>query len=295
MKVGICWPMTMDPARQRELFLAWCRRADESTLSTIALGDRIAHHSQEPLISLAVAAGATSRVKLMTSVIALPTRHTEMFAKEVASLDVLSGGRFTLGVGISSRPQDFAALGVEWRGRAQRFERQVEDLKSIWAGRSLVPDTAPIGPPCLTKNGPDIVVGAITEVALKRAGRISDGIMTWSFLPDANAQRLQIRITEDAWREAGKPGRPRIIAAMYFCLGENAKERLFSYLRTYYGYSEETLRFALIATTYDASTVRDAIQSYADAGVEEILFAPPTTDIEQIDRLADLAAGLTNS
>jgi len=288
MKVGICWPMTMDTARQRDLFFKWCERADETPLSSINVGDRIAYDSQEPLISLAVAAGITKRIKLMTSVVALPMRNTGLFAKQVASLDLLSGGRFALGVGMSSRPDDFAALGVPWEDRAQQFEKQIGELREIWSGKSLVDGVAPIGPTPVTDGGPRIIVGAISEAALRRAGRIADGIMTWSFKPEPDVQRAQIRITEESWREAGRPGRPEITAAMYFCLGDNAEDRLFSYLRHYYDYSELTRDRALLAQTCTPEQIKRAIQSYADAGVDEILFSAADASVDQIDRLVEL-------
>lgn len=288
MKVGICFPMMMEQPRQRDLFLAWCEAADRSPLSSIGLGDRIAYESQDPLVALAVAAGATKRIRLITSVIALPVRNAPMFAKEVATLDVLSGGRFTLGVGISSRPQDFASTRMPWKGRAQRFETQVGELREIWAGKSLVGDTPPIGPLPLTPGGPKIVFGPILEPAFRRAGRLADGIMTWSFKPDPEMQRWGIRITEEAWREAGRSGRPMVLAAMYVALGHDAESRLKSYLSSYYGYSDLTRELALTVTTYTPQAVKDAIAAYADAGVDEILFAAADPGIDQIERLAEL-------
>jgi alkanesulfonate monooxygenase SsuD/methylene tetrahydromethanopterin reductase-like flavin-dependent oxidoreductase (luciferase family) len=288
VKVGICFPMSMEQLRQRELFLAWCEAADRSPLSSIALGDRIAYECQEPLISLAVAAGATKRIRLITSVVALPTRNTGMLAKEVASLDILSGGRFTLGVGMSSRPQDFACLRVPWEGRAKRFEAQVRELRDIWAGKSTVDGAPPIGPLPLTKGGPEIVFGPIMEPSFRRAGRLADGIMTWSFRPEPEVQRWRIRITEEAWQQAGRPGRPKILAAMYFALGDHAENRLKSFLKSYYAYSDLTLEMALLAETYTPQAVKDAIAAYADAGVDEILFSAADPGIDQIERLAEL-------
>ena len=288
MQVGICFPMTMEQPRQRELFLSWCQAADNSPLSSIALGDRIAYESQDPLVALAVAAGATRRIRLISSVIALPVRSTPMFAKEVATLDVLSGGRFTLGVGISSRPQDFASTRMSYNGRAKRFETQVSELRAIWSGQSLVDDTPAIGPLPLTPGGPKIVFGPIMEPAFRRAGRLADGIMTWSFKPDPEMQRWGIRITEEAWREAGRPGRPMVLAAMYVALGPDAENRLRSYLSSYYGYSDITRELALTATTYTPQAVKDAIAAYADAGVDEILFAAADPGVDQVERLAEL-------
>lgn len=74
--------MTMDAPRQRDVFIGWCRAVDRSGLATIALGERIAHHAQDPLAALLVAAGATERVRLMTSVAVLPVRHAGLLVTD---------------------------------------------------------------------------------------------------------------------------------------------------------------------------------------------------------------------
>jgi alkanesulfonate monooxygenase SsuD/methylene tetrahydromethanopterin reductase-like flavin-dependent oxidoreductase (luciferase family) len=282
--------MTMDVGRQAERFVRWCEAVEESALSTIALGDRIAYHSQDPLISLAVAAGVTRRVRLATSVVALPVRDTGIVAKEVASLDVLSGGRFSFGIGISSRPDDFAALGKPWPGRLRRFEGQVADLRRIWQGAPLADGAPPIGPPPLTSGGPALIYGALTEPALRRAGRIADGIMTWSFVPDAEAQRTSIGIVREEWARHARPGRPAISAAMYFALGPNAETKLRAYLAAYYDYSESARPQIERVPTHGEKIIESAIRSYAEAGVEELLFAAPDDSVEQVERLSELVS-----
>lgn len=286
MRVGVCFPMTMDVMRQRERFIDFCRAAESGGLSTIALGDRIAYRNQDPLIALAMACGVTSRIGLMTSVLALPARNTGIIAKEAASLDVLSGGRFTLGVGISSRPDDFRVLDMEWKGRAARLEQQIGQLRSIWLGEPRGDRVPQIGPESYTPGGPKVIVGAISEPALQRAGRIADGVMTWSFRPDANVQREQIETVRAAWDAAGRRGRPVVVAAMYYALGVDAERLLMSYLNDYYGYSAPTQGRAFEATTFTEGAIEDAIEAYAQAGVDELLFAAPVDDVNQVHGLA---------
>lgn len=292
MRIGICFPMSMDVLRQRDMFIDFCRAAEAGGLSTIALGDRFAYRNQDPLIALAMAAGVTSRIGLVTSVLALPARNTGALAKEAASLDVLSGGRFTLGVGISSRPDDFRVLNMEWKGRAARFEQQIGELRSIWRGDPRADGIPQIGPLPYTPGGPKIIVGAISEPALRRAGRIADGIMTWSFHPDVNAQRSQIALMREEWDAAGRTDVPSVIAAMYFALGTNAEQLLKGYLNEYYGYSEQTQDRAIEATTFSEAAIEKAIEAYAQAGVGELLFAAPTADVDQVNGLAEIVRRL---
>lgn len=292
MKVGICFPMTMNAALQRDVFTHWCEAVDGSGLSTIALGERIAYHAQDPLIALAVASGVTRRVRLMTSVVVLPARNAGVVAKEVASLDVLSGGRFVFGVGIGNRPTDFQALEAPWPDRARRIETQIETLRRIWRGETLIEGVPPIGPPPVSSGGPPIIYGAMSDVALRRAGRIADGIITWSIRPDADTQRETIRMVEQVWQEAGRDGRPHIVAAMYFSLGPKSEEILRSHLAAYYSYSAEAREKVFEISTYTERAVEDAIRAYAEAGVDELLLGPPTASVDQINYLADIVSRL---
>lgn len=288
MDIGICYPMLMNTAQQRDNFLTWCEAVDNSPLSTLALGERIAYDAQDAMISLALAAGATRRCRLTTSVLALPTRNTGLIAKEAATLDILSGGRFSLGVGMSSRPQDFSTLALPYRGRADVFEKQLQDLKAIWRGEPSDAEGNVIGPAPLTDGGPELIVGAIRDPAFDRAGRLADGIMTWSFAPMPDMQRHWVGITQRARESAGRSGRPRVIAAMYFALGGDAESRLMGYLNEYYAYSPLISEWIQSITTYTPAAIKDAISAYTDAGVDEILFAAPDTDVDQVHRLADL-------
>lgn len=292
MKVGICFPMTMETPRQRDVFLGWCREVERSGLATIALGDRIAHHTQDPLVALAAAAGATDRVRLMTSVAVLPVRDAGLLAREAATLDILSAGRFALGVGIGNRPADFAALGAPWPDRARRIETQIEALRRAWRGDSPAEGAPAIGPSPFTAGGPPILYGALSDVALRRAGRSADGVITWSMRPDAAAQQANIRTVQEAWRESGRGGRPWIVSAMYFALGPDAERVLKAHLAAYYSYSQEARDRVVEVRTYNEAAVAEAIESYADAGVDELLFGPPTASTDQVARLADIVARL---
>ncbi|MGD9598269.1 MAG: LLM class flavin-dependent oxidoreductase [Steroidobacteraceae bacterium] len=292
MKVGICFPMTMQAPRQRNVFLDWCKAVDRSGLSTIALGERIAYHAQDPLIALAAACGVTERVRLMTSVAVLPLRNTGLLAKELSTLDILSGGRFVFGVGIGNRPGDFSALDAQWSGRAHRMETQIKALRSIWRGEGLADGVPPIGPAPLSRGGPPVIYGAMSDVALRRAGHVADGVITWSMRPDATVQMASIRTVEQAWRESGRSGRPYIVAAMYFSLGAGAEEMLKSHLAAYYSYSQEARARIADVRTYTAAAVAETMKSYADAGVDELLFGPPTASTDQIGYLAEIASRL---
>jgi probable F420-dependent oxidoreductase len=143
----------------------------------------IENHLREPLMLGAFLAGVAPRLGYLTSVVILPQRQTVLVAKQAADLDVLSGGRLRLGVGIGWNPIEFQALGMSFSTRARRFEEQVDLMRHLWTERIVkfegsfhgVP-AAGINPRPIQQPIP-IWIGASSEPAIKRATRIADGFL----------------------------------------------------------------------------------------------------------------------
>jgi alkanesulfonate monooxygenase SsuD/methylene tetrahydromethanopterin reductase-like flavin-dependent oxidoreductase (luciferase family) len=129
----------MVPGLDRDRILDWSRRIDRGPYSTLAAGERITFPNPEIGVTLSAAAAVTERVSIAFSVLVLPMHSAVQVAKQVASLDVLSGGRVSLGVGVGGREEDYRAVGAEFDGRFARLERQVETLRRAWAGENVVP------------------------------------------------------------------------------------------------------------------------------------------------------------
>ena len=145
MKLGIGLPATI-PNTPPELVLEWAKRADERGFSSLGIIDRLVYPNLEPMITLAAVSSITKRVRLMTTVLVAPIRNTAFLAKEAATLDRLSGGRFTLGLGIGGREDDSLAAGMYHKSRARRFEEQIHLMRKIWAGETLSDRVGKIGP-----------------------------------------------------------------------------------------------------------------------------------------------------
>ncbi|HET6812357.1 MAG TPA: LLM class flavin-dependent oxidoreductase, partial [Acidimicrobiales bacterium] len=202
-------------------------------------------------------------------------------------------GRFSFGVGLGGRPADFAVAPQEWAGRGQRFEQQLLAMKRAWRGEPPYPGTEPIGPVPITPGGPELIIGGFAPAALERAGRLADGIRSFSFSTDVGQHLDRLAVTAEAWKRAGRAGQPRLITATHYALGTGARESYEAHVHRYYGYSSELMEDALSG---DAPTSPDAIRStirrFADAGVDELVFTATTSDtMDSLDRLADAVAG----
>jgi probable F420-dependent oxidoreductase len=159
------------------------------------------HAFHEPLVLFGFLAGVTRRVGLATGILILPQRQTALVAKQAAAVDVLSGGRLRLGVGVGWNAVEFEALGENFKNRGKRIEEQIEVMRALW-GKELVtlhgewhhiPD-AGLNP--LPRQRPiPIWMGGETPVVVERAARLADGWMP-HFRPGAEAQAIVDRLHE---------------------------------------------------------------------------------------------------
>ena len=135
----------------------------------------------DPLIWLSFVASATSTIRLGTGILILPQRNPVTLAKEVATLDRLSGGRVELGIGVGWLEEEFDALGVPFSDRGKRTDDHVAALRSLWTQDQASHDSAytsftnAISRPRPTQGSVPIVVGGHSKAAARRAGRLGDG------------------------------------------------------------------------------------------------------------------------
>ena len=295
MEIGIAFPKVM-PAGKGDRIVEWALRADSGPFASLAQIDRLVYGNHDVLIAMAAAAAVTERVRLMTTVLIAPLRSAAVIAKQAASIDSISGGRFVLGLGVGSRPDDFTASGAEMRGRGRAFEAQIEEMRRIWAGESAKDGVGPIGPSPARPRGPELLIGGRSEAALKRSGRLGDGYVAGSAgsAPSNQAQEVlgYYRVAHNAWKEAGKAGRPRLVAGLTCAWGEYAADRTAESIRSYYAFRGEAARTMEINVPSTKKTLRDAVRAYEEIGCDELVLEPGHADLEQIDRLAEFVAGL---
>ena len=176
MKIGIGLPGNV-PGTKGDFILEWARRADTGPFSSLGVIDRLVYDNYEPLITLAAAAGATNRVRLMTCVLLAPLRNAGVLAKEAATLDALSGGRLTLGVGVGRRPDDYQAAPAAFEERGRRMNRTLAAMRRIWSGDAVREGLGRMGPAPVQPGGPELLIGAGTPQAVRRVGKYADGFI----------------------------------------------------------------------------------------------------------------------
>jgi alkanesulfonate monooxygenase SsuD/methylene tetrahydromethanopterin reductase-like flavin-dependent oxidoreductase (luciferase family) len=166
---------TMVPHGRDEM-MAWCGAIDDGPWSSLAVPERITYPSHSMIVQLSAAAALTERVRLWTTIAVLPAHNAVEVAKQMASVDQLSNGRLTLGVGVGGREHDYLAIGGDFARRWSRMDEQVATMRRIWAGEPPFPGADPVGPPPVQPGGPPLIAGALGPKAIGRAARWADGV-----------------------------------------------------------------------------------------------------------------------
>ena len=287
MRVALGLPSRIAGA-SGQLMLEWIERAERGPFSSLVVTDRVVSRALEPLTVLAIAAGATKRIRLMTSVVIGPTRETTLLARQAATIDALSDGRFTLGVGIGVRENDYLATRFDFHRRGRQSEEQFLTLRRLWRGEPLSQDLGPIGPPPARSGGPELLIGGYVPAIARRIAAWGDGYMAPGGGEPAAMMEMWRRIN-DGWKEAGRQGQPRWVGASYFALGPNASEQATRYIDANYGYNPELAARRLRGIPTTRAAVEESIKRQADMGVDEFILRPCAEELEQMDRLAEVA------
>lgn len=214
----------------------------------------------DPLILLSFIAAGTSRIRLGTNIYILPLRHPLVTARVVMSLDVMSGGRLTLGVGIGWLEEEFQAVDVDFRTRAGRTRECVRALKIVWSesepefhGRYFSFGPVKFEPKPVQQPHPPIVFGGETDAALKRAAALGQGWYGVGHSPETAAK--QVEKLRSLLAEAGR------------------KEEPFEFTVSHGG----------------GMLTRDEVRSYTDAGIDRVVVLPWRRGSEAEEALGRLA------
>lgn len=247
---------------------ARARRAEDAGFESLWVGDHILlppgtdeAPRLEAVTTLTYLAAVTSRVRLAAGVLVLPQRQPVLLAKQLTSIDVLSRGRLTVGIGVGYVEPELTALGATLADRAARTDEYLAALHVLWQpapadfqGR-FVTFSGTQTPHPVQPGGPPVVIGGMSTPAMKRAVRHGNGWYGWQLTPDQTATAIA-----DLRAAAQRYGRPAELGDLEITITPPG--------------------------TLDADTAR----RYADVGVHRLCLHPAGTEPADMDRLIDTAA-----
>jgi alkanesulfonate monooxygenase SsuD/methylene tetrahydromethanopterin reductase-like flavin-dependent oxidoreductase (luciferase family) len=283
MRIGVGLPNTIPGTRGR-LLLDWAAKAEGRGFTTLATIDRIAYPSYESLVALAAAGAVTERVELLTNILLAPTRNPILLAKEAASVDQLSNGRLTLGLAVGGRKDDFVASDRPFEDRGKRFDEDLELIHGAWRGELVGGCPKPPTPEPVRDRRVPILIGGASDRAVERAVKWGVGWTAGGSAADQVAPFAE-RVRA-AWKEAGRPGQPRIVALTYFAMGDPDASR--ANLLDYYAFLGDFAERVADSASRGAEAVKDTVATFEDAGVDELILDPTVAEVDEVDRLADV-------
>lgn len=233
-------------------------------------------------MTLAAAAGATRRIGLMTDILLAATRDPVLLAKQAATLDQVSGGRFTLGIGAGIREDDFAVTESGYHTRGKRLDAMLELMHRAWRGEPVAGTSQPVTPRPVNGHSVPTAFGGQAEAEVRRVARYGVGYTLGGGAPEALAGMME-RVNA-AWREAGREGKPRFWALGYFAIGDEVAAEAEANLAAYYGEYGGRIWARAAKTPADAKA---RVQMFRDVGCDEYIFFMTAPSVEQADRLAE--------
>jgi alkanesulfonate monooxygenase SsuD/methylene tetrahydromethanopterin reductase-like flavin-dependent oxidoreductase (luciferase family) len=281
-QIGVLLPNGV-PGCRAETLRTWITGIDDGPFSSLGVADRYVYVNHEIMMTMAVAAALTTRVRLLTAALLGPLRPTPLMAKQVATLTVLAPGRVSLGVAIGNRTNDYTAAGVPWERRGRILDEQLDALAGL---RNLRGEDNCVGPQL---GELEILIGGASGPALRRLVTHGDGLVSGGVKPEIFA--FEAFAAGQAWTGAGRPGRPRLVASTWYASSEKpddlAAARLASYLKN--GGPPEPVLSGIVR---GRAGIEAAVRGYRAQGADEVVFFPLVDDPAELHWLADVVAGL---
>lgn len=292
MKVRIGYGLGTRASSDPERFAAMVDSLERLRFDSLWLSERVTGDCPDPIVGLAVAAGRTSRLKLGFSVLVLPGRNPMLVAKELATLDRLSGGRLLPAFGLGAvDPGEHQAFGVDRTERAARFDEALPLLRRFWAGEVVDHEghnhryEQAVVRPLPVQEPLEIWLGGIAPSELRRCGRLGDGWLPSFCTPDD--VRAGIEVIERAAAEADRKIDPEHFGALLpYCEGPIPDVAAAAIARRRPGLEPDQV----IASSLDA--LRDRIGEHVEAGGSKFVVIPIAEPPRWDEHLEQVAATL---
>jgi alkanesulfonate monooxygenase SsuD/methylene tetrahydromethanopterin reductase-like flavin-dependent oxidoreductase (luciferase family) len=281
MRIGVGLPNTI-PGTPGPRLTEWARTAEEMGFSSLATIGRLVFPTYEELQALTAAAAVTDRIGLFSNVSIGPVYDRALLAKLAAGLDQVSEGRFVLGLATGWREEDYVVAGKEYKGRGKRLDADVEYMLAAWRGELVEGATKRLTPTPSNGESVPLAFGGTVPAAFNRVARYGIGWTAGGAAPDDVAALN--KTARQAWTEAGRDGSPKLWSLAYYAMGDGARETATAYLGDYYGDFGVEMAKQIPA---DADSIRGAVAAYEAAGSDEFIFDPVSSDLRQLELLAE--------
>jgi alkanesulfonate monooxygenase SsuD/methylene tetrahydromethanopterin reductase-like flavin-dependent oxidoreductase (luciferase family) len=281
VKIGLGLPDAAISTPSGRVLVEFARRGEALGFSSLGTIGRVAYPTYEELVVLAAAAGATERIGLFTDVLLGPTREPVMLAKQAATLDQLSGGRFVLGAGVGSREDDFTVTGTSFEDRGRRWDRALELMHAAWRGEPVAGSSRPVCPRPTNGHSVPMMFGGGSEQAVARVARYGIGYTMGGGTPDMLRQMME-RV-DAAWQAAGRSGRPKYSSVGYFAFGDEVESEAEHNIRDYYG---DWGGLVWAGAVKDPAAAAERVRAFDEAGCDELVLFAAAPHVDQVERLA---------
>lgn len=284
----------MEPDLDAGVLLSWSRIVDEGPFSSLCWGERIAFGNPDSLTLLGAVAAWTQRVRLVTTVIVPQLHDPVMLAKGLATGDMLSGGRLTVGIGVGGRHEDYAAVDADTATQTRHgLTDRVAIMKRVWAGDKVTESVLPVGPSPVQPGGPRLMVGTIGPKTVRSAAGWADGLAGTTLDLDVAKQGELFDVARTAWAEAGRPA-PHLATSFWFAIGDRnaARAQVHRHLRRYMNWIPAEFVDAMAPTTGwsgGEDELARVLAQFEAIGTDEVHLIPTSSDVGQLHRAADVA------
>ncbi|CAN5185288.1 LLM class flavin-dependent oxidoreductase [soil metagenome] len=283
----------MEPDLDAGLLKTWAEAVDDGPFSSLCWGERIAFDNPDSLTLLGALSAWTDRVQLVTTVIVPQLHDPVMLAKALATGDMLCGGRLTVGIGVGGRHEDYHAVGADPATQTMRnMADRVEVMRRVWAGEKVTDSVLAVGPAPVRGGGPSLLVGTIGPKTVRSAAAWADGMAGTTLDLDVAKQNELFDVARAAWSAAGKP-KPHLATSFWFAFGpqEKARAQMHTHLRRYMNWIPVEFVDAIAPTTGwtgGEDELYSTLRSFAEIGTDEVHLIPTSSDLGQLDRVADV-------
>jgi alkanesulfonate monooxygenase SsuD/methylene tetrahydromethanopterin reductase-like flavin-dependent oxidoreductase (luciferase family) len=284
VEIGIGIPNSIRGTTGAQL-LEWARRAEAAGFSSLGSIGAVAYPTYEELTVFAAAGAVTERIRFVSDVLIAPARSAAELAKQAATVQEITGGRLTLGLGVGWRDGDYRLTGRDFTRRGQLFDEQLAGLRQAWSGAPLLEGTKPVAPEGAHAGVP-ILVGGETDAAIRRVVEHGIGWTAGGLPPEMTAPFAE-RVRA-AWQEAGRAGSPRIVALNYFSLGDTEAQSRAYLLDYYEAMGSEMAEMIAGSAHRSPQAIKDVVAGFAEIGIDELILDPTLSDPGQVDLLAEV-------